>query len=69
MNVGSVCGSLPGTFGIRKDGRRERGVGVGSGEAGESSNACAANMDPENFKKSLWLKNRHMFIEAPRDGI
>ena len=39
VNVGRVCGSLPGTSGIRKDGRRERGVGVGSGEAGESSNA------------------------------
>ena len=27
--------------------------------------ACDASMCPEDFKKSLWFKNRHMFIEAP----
>ena len=27
--------------------------------------ACDANMCPEDFRKSLWLKSRHMFIEAP----
>ena len=27
--------------------------------------ACDANMEPEDVKKSLWFKNRYMFIEAP----
>ena len=31
--------------------------------------ACDANMFPEDFKKSLWFQSRHMFIEAPGDGV
>ena len=30
--------------------------------------ACDANMCPEEFKKSLWIKSRHMFVEAPGEG-
>ena len=30
--------------------------------------ACDANMCSEDFKKSLWYKSRHMFIEAPGEG-
>ena len=28
-----------------------------------------ANMSPEDFKKSLWFKSRHMFIEVPGEGV
>ena len=28
-----------------------------------------ANSSPEAFKKSLWFRSRHMFIEAPGEGI
>ena len=31
--------------------------------------ACDANMCPEDFKKDLWFKNRHLFIEASGGGI
>ena len=31
--------------------------------------ACDANICPEDFRKSLWFKRRHMFIEAPEEGI
>ena len=31
--------------------------------------ACDANINPEDFKKSLWCKSRHMFIEAPGERI
>ena len=30
--------------------------------------ACDANLKPEDFKKSLWYKSMHMFIEAPGEG-
>ena len=31
--------------------------------------ACDANINPEDFKKSLWHKSRHMFIEATEEGV
>ena len=31
--------------------------------------ACDANMNRTNFKKSLWYKRKHMFIEAPGEGL
>ena len=31
--------------------------------------ACDANVCPEDFKKSLWFESRHMFIEAPGQGV
>ena len=30
--------------------------------------ACDANMNPEDFKKSLWFKERCLFIGAPEEG-
>ena len=31
--------------------------------------ACDANMCPEDSKKSLRFRSRHMFIKAPREGV
>ena len=31
--------------------------------------ACDANLCPEDFKKSLRFRSRHMFIKAPREGV
>ena len=31
--------------------------------------ACDANTCPEDFRKSLCFKSRHMFIEAPGEGV
>ena len=31
--------------------------------------ACDANMNPEILKKSPRCKSRHMFIEAPGEGV
>ena len=31
--------------------------------------AYDANTCPEDFKKSLWFQNRHMFIQAPGEGV
>ena len=31
--------------------------------------ACHANMNPEDFRKSLWYKSRHMFIATSGEGI
>ena len=31
--------------------------------------ASDANMNPEDFRKSSWHKGRHMFIDAPGEGV
>ena len=31
--------------------------------------ACDANTSLEDFKKSLWFQSRHMFVEAPEEGV
>ena len=31
--------------------------------------ACDAKMDPKDFRKSLWFKEKCMSIEAPQDGF
>ena len=30
---------------------------------------CDANMNPKEFKNSLWFENRHMFLGASREGL
>ena len=54
-----VCESFPKDSGTRKVGH----------EKSPWLTASDANMSPENFKKSLWFRSRHMFIKAPGEGV